>query len=134
MMKNSLMTRPESFLDSFLNDGFARGYSFGNNIDIYHADGQYNVEVNIPGFNKEDIQVHFDHDILTISAKHEETINEDNRDYVYRSRRQSEYSRQIRFENINAEAIDASYDKGVLKVVLPDREEIEPSLKRIDVK
>ncbi len=134
-MKNSLMTRPDSFLDSFFNDGLMRGYSFGNNIDIYHADGKYTVEINIPGYKKEDIHIQFDNDILSVSAKHDdEEVNDDNREYVYRSRRHSEYNRQIRFENINSDAIDASYDNGVLKVTLPDKEKSEPAIQKIEVK
>lgn len=133
-MKNSLITRPDSFFDSFFNDSIARGYSFGNNIDIYHKDNEYVVEVNVPGFSKEDINVSFDNDILSISAKRDEDGSEEEKNYIYRSRRHREYSRQIRFDNVDSSRIDAAYENGVLKITLPDREKKEPITQRIEVK
>jgi HSP20 family protein len=68
---------------------------------------------------KEDISIAYNNDLLTIRAQHAEETNDETKKYVYRSRSRSLFTRQIRFSNINAEAIEAKYDNGVLKITLP---------------
>lgn len=120
-MRNSLVRRPDALLDTFFNDDFfLPRFSYGNNIDIYHEDGKYVVDINLPGFNKDDIHVDFTNDILSIRAEHKEEEKEEKRNYFYRSRSVSAYNREIRFADVDAKAIDASYENGVLKISLPE--------------
>lgn len=134
-MRNTLITRPENLLDSFFSDPLLNNYSFGRNIDIYRNEQGYVVEVNIPGFTKNEISVHFENDVLNIEAKHEEKSEETGKkEFIYRSRVHNEYSRQIRFENVDSTKIDASYENGVLKVTLGDQAKEAVTAQRIEVK
>ena len=135
MVRNPLTRRPSmSLLDEFFNDEFfLPSMSRGHDIDVYQEDHNYVVEVELAGYKKEDISVAYNNDLLTIKAEHSEERDEEKKKYVYRSRSYSSYSRQIRFSNIDGNKIDASYDHGVLKVILPIKGNNE-EIKKIAVK
>ncbi len=134
MLRNAIVRRPTSLLDDFFNDEFfLPSVPSQNHIDVYQEDKNYIVEVDLPGYKKEEIDIKYDQDLLTISAQHSEETKEDNKRYVYRSRSTSSFTRQIRFNNIDAKAIDANFNDGVLKVVLPIHNG-QTEVKKIEVK
>ncbi|HLV50031.1 MAG TPA: Hsp20/alpha crystallin family protein, partial [Erysipelothrix sp.] len=109
-------------------------FSYGSDIDIYREDSNYVVEADLPGFTKEDIDIQFKGDILSISASlNEEEEDTSNKNYFYRSRRSTHFEKQIRFKDVDGENINASYDNGVLKVTLPTKVNEEDMVKRISV-
>jgi HSP20 family protein len=133
-MRNSLVRRPTSLLDEFFNDEFfLPTLSRSNALDVYQENDNYIVEVDLPGFTKEDISIAYNNDLLTIRAQHAEETSDDSKKYVYRSRSRSLFTRQIRFSNINSDAIEAKYDNGVLKVTLPCKQNTV-NTKQIEVK
>ena len=99
-----VVRRPETFIEKFFNEFDTPAMNLGNNVDIYREDNSYVVEIDMAGFEKSDINIDFNDDILSIEAKHEEVEN-DTKDYVYRSRKVKEYARQIRFSNIDQDGI-----------------------------
>ena len=133
-MRNSLVRRPTSLLDEFFNDEFfLPTLSRTNALDVYQENDAYIVEVDLPGFNKEDISIAYNNDLLTLRAQHTEETNDENKKYVYRSRSRSVFTRQIRFSNIYSDSIEAKYENGVLKVTLPYRNNTV-NTKQIEVK
>jgi HSP20 family protein len=134
-MRNGLIRRPTtSILDDFFNDEFfLPSVNSNSHLDVYQEDNKYVVEVDLPGYKKEEINMSFNNDLLTIKAEHNEESKEDTKKYIYRSRSQSMFTRQIRFSNIDHESIDAKFEEGVLKVILPIKGESEV-VKRIEVK
>jgi len=134
-MRNGLIRRPTtSILDDFFNDEFfLPSVNSNSHLDVYQEDNKYVVEVDLPGYKKEEINMSFNNDLLTIKAEHSEETKEDNKKYIYRSRSQSMFTRQIRFSNIEHENIDAKFEEGVLKVTLPIKG-ISEVVKRIEVK
>jgi len=134
-MRNGLVRRPTaSILDDFFNDEFfLPSFNSNSHLDVYQEDNKYVVEVDLPGYKKEEINMSFNNDLLTIKAEHKEEKKEDTKKYIYRSRSQSMFTRQIRFNNIDHSTIDAKFEEGVLKVILPIRGESE-IVKRIEVK
>lgn len=134
-MRNSLIRRPTtSILDDFFNDEFfLPSINSNSHLDVYQEDNKYVVEVDLPGYKKEEINMSFNNDLLTIKAEHNEENKEDTKKYIYRSRSQSMFTRQIRFSNIEHENIDAKFEEGVLKVTLPIKG-VSEIVKRIEVK
>ncbi len=134
-MRNGFVRRPTaSILDDFFNDEFfLPSFNSNSHLDVYQEDNKYVVEVDLPGYKKEEINMSFNNDLLTIKAEHKEEKKEDTKKYIYRSRSQSMFTRQIRFNNIDHSTIDAKFEEGVLKVILPIRGESE-IVKRIEVK
>ncbi len=65
-----------TFFDNFLSDPEESNMK----CDIYEKDGDYHIEMDVPGFKKEDIKIECDKGYLTITAeKHSEDKEEDKR-------------------------------------------------------
>lgn len=128
----------DDFVKGFFNDSFLQDFNFnveGNfNADIKETEGEYIVEADLPGVKKEDIYLDYRNNNLIISAKREETINEDKDNYIRRERHYGQFSRSFYVENVDESQIDAKFENGELYVVLPKLNKyINPS-GRIEIK
>ena len=101
--------------------------------DIYEKGGKVHIEMDIPGFNKEDVKVDLDDGILTIAATKHEDKEEKEKNYYRKERTFGTFKRQFNVGNINEKAIDAKFYNGVLKINFP-KEEQKQSKKFIDIK
>ena len=122
----------ENFFSDFSNVGFSDNF----HTDLVEKDGEYVLEAELPGFNKEDISIDLKQDILTISAIHDEESEDKKNDkkYLRRERRYQSYQRSFRVPNVAPEDIDASYEKGILELKFPKKDPTEPEIKKIEVK
>ena len=93
--------------------------------DIYEKDGYYHLEIELPGYNKEDVDLEISEGYLTISAKHEASTEEkDEKGRLLRS--ESSFGTCSRSfyvgDNIKAEDISAKFESGMLEISVPSRE------------
>lgn len=121
------------FDDFFNNDFFGRDFrkfeAPSMKTDVKEVDGNYELSIEVPGFNKEDITASLKNGYLTISAKHEENNDENNEQgkYIRRERRFGSCQRSFFVgEAITEEDIKASYNNGILKLTLPKEKESLP--------
>jgi HSP20 family protein len=93
-------------------------------VDMIDRDAELLVRAELPGIDKEHVHIEVAGDLLTIRGEraHEERHEEDN---VYRSEiLRGAFSRTLRLPGgLDTDAAEASFDKGVLEVHLPKREE-----------
>ncbi len=112
------------YLDDIFDDMFT---SKSNNMkcDIYEKNGDYHIEMDIPGFNKEDITVETKNGYISISAqKKEEKVDKDEkRNYIRRERNYGKFERSFYLGDLDSENIDAEFKNGMLKIVIPKKEE-----------
>ena len=103
--------------------------------DIKKQDGNYILEAELPGFKKEDINIDIDKDCLTISAEHKSEDNEEDKDkgFIRRERYYGSYSRSFNIKGINADAISASYNDGVLTLTMPEKTPEIPAARRLEI-
>ena len=103
--------------------------------DVIEKDNCYQLEAELPGFNKEDIKIDLKNDTLTISASHNENKDEkdENGKYIRRERRSSSYQRSFHVEGLKPEDIIAQYRNGVLTVNLPKKEAIPEKEEAIQI-
>ncbi|MBZ8174486.1 Hsp20/alpha crystallin family protein [Staphylococcus delphini] len=91
--------------------------------DIKELDDTYVVEAELPGMDKENIQLKFENNVLTIVAQN--TVEDRKEDEVGRIIRQerhfSNMQRQFTFNNVDESNIKASYQNGMLNVTLGKR-------------
>lgn len=116
----------------FFDDSFFKG---DENIksDIYEKDGRLVVEMEAPGYIKDDINISIDKGTLSITFEKEEE-DEENKKYLHRERKSySKVSRSFYLGDIDEEDIDASFKNGVLVVSAPKKKEIETK-KTISIK
>ena len=125
-MKYELRSRPTRLMESFFNEDT---FTYGRDLDIYKDEDKFLVELEMAGFDKEDIHVEFKGDILSIQAEHKEASEEEEKNYFYQSRSYKNVHRQMRFSGIDEEKVKANYKNGVLKVTLPTKVKSEASNK-----
>ena len=104
--------------------------------DIYEKDNVFYLEMDIPGFDKNDVDIQIDdNDYLTITAE-KSTNKEENQDknYIRKERFYGKYQRSFYIGNIDKDAIEASFENGILKVVMPKKEEEKILTQKIEIK
>ena len=107
----------------FFDDSFFKGDE-SIKSDIYEKDGNIVLEMEAPGYTKDDID---------ISIEKEEE-DEENKKYLHRERKSySKVSRSFYLGDIDEEDIDASFKNGILVVSAPKKKEIETK-KTISIK
>lgn len=95
--------------------------------DVYEKDGNYNIEMDIPGYDKKDISIECEDGILTISAEKNNEVNEENEEkkYIRRERVYGKITRSFSFADIDEENITADFNNGILTVVIPKSQKQE---------
>ncbi|MGZ0747855.1 Hsp20/alpha crystallin family protein [Haloparvum sp. AD34] len=105
--------------------GVKPGVDAGIKVDVAEDDEAVTVTADVPGFDREDIDVAVEDDVLTIAAEHEEETEEEGEEgeeetYHRRERRRRSASRRIRLPAAVEEAdATAEYANGVLTITLP---------------
>ena len=126
-MANSTRQQTESQAPSTVNQ-----YTFTPKVDIWEAEAAYNLEVEMPGVDKNGVDVKLEEGVLSILGRVEP---EDTKGFerVYSEYESGNYERQFQVsEVIDEQKIKASIKNGVLQLELPKRESAKP--KRIEVK
>ena len=121
---------------AFFDDGGLEKSFAGFNTDVMEKDGNYVLQAELPGFNKEDIHVDLKDDILTVSATHKDEKKEEDEKtrYIRKERHSASYSRSFRVANVTHEDIRASYKNGILEVTFPKRDSLpEKEAKKIEI-
>ncbi|WP_214070497.1 Hsp20/alpha crystallin family protein [Mucilaginibacter sp. dw_454] len=118
--------------DSFLNE---RSASRVPAVNIAESDAQFEIDLAIPGLNKEDIKINLDKNVLSVSAdKKTETIDE-NKKFTKREYSFNTFSRSFNLpESADHSKIDADYVNGVLKLTIAKKEEAKFQTREIAVK
>ncbi|MBR3693252.1 MAG: Hsp20/alpha crystallin family protein [Erysipelotrichales bacterium] len=89
--------------------------------DIVKKDGNYILDIDLPGYSKEDIELSLEDGYLTISAKQESTKEENNQGYIHKERYVGTSSRSFYVgDRIQEEDIKAMYQNGTLTITLPE--------------
>lgn len=141
-MKNYLANKRENGLDFFdaAFGDFFRPMFYDEKLDsmktdIKETDTGYELEIEMPGFDKKDIDVNLENGYITVSAKKEEkTESEENGGRYLRKERSVTCQRSYYVgEKIREEDIRAKYDNGVLSLDVPKQEEKKPERKMITI-
>ncbi len=124
-----LVPRKNDFdlFDNFFDDGFFPPKKERNlmKTDIRELKDKYVVDVDLPGYEKENIKLSVENGYLTISAKvDKKEDNEEHGKFVHRERFMSECSRSFYLgEDIKEEDIKAEFKNGILMIDIPKKEE-----------
>ncbi len=101
-------------------------------VDIYETDDDYVLIANMPGVNREDVKIKLEDGDLIIMGRKRSTEDE-NRRYLMKEIDSSNYYRKFKLsESVDDDKIDASMEKGRLKIHLPKVERVKP--KTIEIK
>lgn len=125
-----LANRVNQLLNEFFNDSFFQlspllEEGIRMKTDVQEKDGSYLIDMELPGYKKEDIQAELKDGYLTIMAKHNE--NRDEKDtkgnFIRRERYFGSCQRSFFVGNyVKQEDIKAAFQNGILRLVIPKKE------------
>lgn len=130
-----------NLFDDMLSDPFFRTNENHNIImktDVQEKDGNYIVEIDLPGFKKEDIQAELKDGYLTINASKDESNDQEDEkgNYIVRERYTGKCSRSFYIgKAVRQEEIQAGFEDGILKLVVPkiDEKKLKDEKKYISI-
>ena len=119
----------KGFMDNIFDDDFFMDFKTRKavgNTDIKEFENKYELEVELPGFTKEDIKAEVNNGYLVISAFHDENKDEKDKEgkYIRKERYTGKCMRSFYIgNNINEEDIKGKFENGILKLEVPKKEE-----------
>ena len=122
----------QDFERSFFNNVPAASGTF--RTDVIDNGESYELQAELPGFRKEDISLNVENDCLTITAERKFTEEEKNKNFIKQERFYGSYSRSFDVSAVTVDAIEASYEDGVLKLVMPKKAEVLPASRKLEIK
>ena len=97
--------------------GLAEDFSQSTPIDIREEDGQLIISADMPGVEKEEINVKADDNQVEISAESSAEVKEENEKYLRKERKSRRFRRTVPWpKNIAPETVTAEYEDGVLEI------------------
>ncbi|WP_334329308.1 Hsp20/alpha crystallin family protein [Companilactobacillus sp. HBUAS59699] len=133
-MSNEIMDRPNDIMrdwfDSNWMNSFPTFFKDANNdvtlkTDIKESDKDYQVHVDMPAFDKKNIDINYQNNTLTVSG-HRDSFNDHedkNGDMIMSERSGGRFARQYHLPAVDENKITADYADGVLKITLPKVED-----------
>lgn len=124
----------DNFADDFFKDMFTMPFGWDSvfsgpismNTDVQEYNDKYLLELELPGFSREDICAELREGYLIINANHNENKDEKDKEgnYIRRERYTGQCRRSFYVgNNVNQEEIKANFENGVLKLEIPRKEE-----------
>ncbi len=105
----------------------------GPAADFFETEEEFVLEMNLPGFTEEDIDVNLEQGVLSITGEHSVEEEEEKGTYHLRERSWNRFTRSFSIPHtIDVEKVDASFANGVLMVKLPKA--AEAKARRIEIK
>jgi len=144
-MKTLTMYRPNTiqnalsdfdrYFESFFGDSLlapaSRMFNHIPAVDIQETENSYVLDMELPGYDEKNIEVHVDGSSLTISSKEENEReekkgNENAGTYILRERKINSFTRSFKLpENADSEAVNASFKNGILTLQIKKRAETQ---------
>ncbi len=95
-------------------------------LDAVRRDGDVLLRFDVPGIDPESLDVTVDRGVLSVSVKRQEERAENDK-FVVHERTMGTFTRRLTLsKNLNADAIEAAYNNGVLEVRIPVLEQAKP--------
>lgn len=103
--------------------GLASDFTGSLPIDIQEEDNEYTLTADLPGVEKEEINITGDESSVEIHAESEAEMKEENEKYIRRERRSRSFRRTVAWpQPVDPETITAEYDEGVLTITAEKQE------------
>ena len=101
-------------------------------VNVSEEEKKYFVELSAPGFEKNDFKIELNDGVLTVSGKHQAEKEIKEKAFTRKEFNYGAFQRSFSLpEEINETEIEAKYENGILKVVLPKKEESKKTSKEI---
>jgi HSP20 family protein len=96
-------------------------------MDLVETEDNYVLRADLPGVSEGDVKIELDDNVLTISGERKSAHKEAKEGYYRVERAYGSFARTLTLpEGVDADAISASFDRGVLEVRVPKPEQRKP--------
>lgn len=141
--RSDLLSRFENFFEDFERGYFGQERSladrepemavdFSPAVDIEESENMFMISVDLPGLKKDEIKIDVNKETLRIYGERRRAIKDEAKSYFERSH--GRFVRNFTLpEAVDAENIEAHFEDGVLRIVLPKKEAAAPREVKIDV-
>jgi HSP20 family protein len=103
--------------------------------DVVEKPDGFEITAELPGMDEKNIEVKLANGVLTVKGEKEEKKDEKKQDYHLRERYYGAFERSFAIpDGIDADKIEANFNKGVLTLKLPKKPEAIKAEKKIEVK
>ena len=122
--------------DSFYPEsGFQSDTKIEIPLEVRDKETEYDIRAELPGVKKEDLDIDLNENYLTIGAVKSEEKHENDKCYKKSEFSYGEFSRTVYLpQDVDEDKIEASFENGVLKVVLPKVSKEKDKRKKISVR
>src|SRR5579864_2054767 len=121
----------ESFEDR---DESLTSSSFAPAVDVYEDEHHITLKVEVPGIDEKDIDIRLENNVLTVHGERKIEKEEKEENFRRIERQYGSFTRTFTLPStVDAERIQADYDKGILKIVLPKKAEAKPKSIKVNV-
>lgn len=104
-------------------------------VDVIEKETEYQISAELPGLNEKDVEVSVADDMLTIKGEKKQEKEEKAKNYYLSERSYGAFQRSFQLPSgVDAEKIEANFQKGVLTVTLPKSPEAQKKEKKITIK
>ncbi len=104
-------------------------------IELKEENDQYVLKADLPGLNKDEIQLNFTGNVLEIKGERKEETERKEKGFYHSERRYGSFARVVEFPTeVQTDKAKASYKDGVLELVIPKSEASKPKQIKIDLK
>jgi len=118
------------FEDFMPAEGLGGGKVFTPAVDIKDEDDKLVVATDLPGINKEDVEINLKEDMLEISANSGKEQEKEEEGYIRKERSYTSFYRAVRLPtSVKEEGSSAKMENGVLTITLPKMKLGEPTKK-----
>lgn len=131
--------KPLGDLDKFFRDeDWFLPVAFRANVpamDIYETEKDVVAKINLPGVDPGKVDISIKDQVLRVSGENEEKTEEKKKGYWRREIRQGSFERAISLPAaVKENSVEATYDKGVLEIIMPKAEAAKSAEKKIQIK
>jgi HSP20 family protein len=118
----------------FENENYTPGfrkYCSAPAANIIEHEGDFQLDLAIPGMNKEDFKIDVENNLLTVSSEKQAQNEESEKNFTRKEFVYGCFSRSFTLpKSVDTENINAIYKNGILQIVLPKKEEEKTKVKR----
>jgi HSP20 family protein len=103
-------------------------------MDLVETDEHFILKADLPGMTEDDVTIELENNVLTVAGERKTEHEEKHEGYYRLERATGAFSRALTLpEGIDPEAVNASFDNGVLEVRIPKPEQAKPRRVQIGV-
>ncbi len=124
--KNLVDEMYNNFLKNDYHENYVKNGAKQPATNVFETETDFKLEMLLPGFAKEDVQINYHKNLLTIKVDKEKKDENAEEAFTYAHREFGTFNFEKQFKipnSVNIETVDAKFENGILSIVLPKKEE-----------